>query len=1128
MVRKVKRGECPECGTKLYKIGLLKNVPINGKSRNGQCVKCHPIAVPETIDIRNNLICDISMFPEDDEDNVSAITLDRKIRNDNGEVCDEGSDTSSLRSRMAKFLAEPAPECAPTTKKTPSSPTKSSLKLTSERSANSLLQQQRSSLSASVTRKQPFRGLFVPEPVSEDLNIRLDQKETMQITIEERPNPGDLTVPTMQTLANSKEKSGSQLQMEIVLDHSSSNHNDDSKALSTEPLEGSSCNDSPTKLPTIDLSGMEDSSLLNLAPDEYSEYSSKLLKMLDETETDEAPIPDIVLHTPDEFRLSIQTPETAPTTNETSNPSSPVPRKKSPPPMSPKSAPRSPSRSSSHATATLSPKPVPPVSPNQGPPASPKPAPPLSPKPAPPSPIKQPPPSSPKRPPSELKSASSIDLQSLLRHLETSSSDKHAQILQQISDRMWNETAEFVQYSGIKILASTMWADMMVLPAERAALEVVSVLAAYAPQLLNHPDTDDLVDALLIVMQTLIMDEKLQITGCRILCCLAASRLPNDGTRSGACLAVMNAMDAHKNNTSLQEWGLRTVYNQCTRSQNAESNKRTLLTSKLDKSGSHGGDVLEHNILGNHAGSLRDGAVLEWACRLFWILSSSSDGILDLLNVRIEVVRELLHKLEQCRSKQEASSQLQEAILGLFVNLVRLPKYRSFLGTPDVLLLVLDTMHGNKTYAGVQVEACSMIANVTEALSPPEKDDVVVAGAVRTIVGACFAFPEAKTLLQEPAFRALAGLASDSEVTKEAICEHETLTVLLRLGQLDQDCSSEQQEFLVRILASLYSSDHLQEKALQCNSLGAVTLAASKFWNIERVQEAVCIAFRNLALDENTVEHMADSDIVELVFVAMKEFEMSSSIQTNACFILWRIGSATDLGSQKIAEAGALTLIVKAIQMHLDTYEVMEAACGALWGLLHRSRRLAQQFFDMESGVESVTSVFLMHPRSTSLLEKACGVLGMASDNPSPALSPSVMKEGTRSIVEAMRNNPDSLKLLQYGCYFLRNIIFLSPGLINEAGSVLSLVLETMRDFTKSETFLREACYFIWAMSELSRDAKSKIQSMNGATVILSILDNRRESETLETAASGAYKEIAEEYGGSHPYHNVRASGRYM
>lgn len=720
------------------------------------------------------------------------------------------------------------------------------------------------------------------------------------------------------------------------------------------------------------------------------------------------------------------------------------------------------------------------------------------------------------------------DIILLLRELQDSRSEDHEALLSKLTELIWAEglsaKQQFVSGEGIKILASIMWSDMMIPRAERAAADLFLAVAATSSSavasasgplttasgvLVGDETTEGLVDALLITMQTLTMDEDLQQVACRVLCCLASSGNENDGTRSGACLAVLNAMDAHYTSPVIQEWGLRALYSQCVHSMHAGTNKHTLLSSRLNTSDTTGQDILEHIIIQKSVGEfhLREGGILEWACKLCWCLTVSTESAVTMVSPRLETLRALLHILEQSRTMEEASVQLQESVLGMISNLSRMDQNRSFLCTVDVIFLILDVMHANKEYVEVQIEACSVIANISSKLAPPERDQLVDNGAVRTIVGAIFAHPEAKNELHGPALRALLGLAVDSEIAKEEICERETLSVLMQNCRMDQNSTLTQQETLCNIIASLYAGDGLQQKALQCDSFGALTAAMAAYSSSMNVQDAVCVAYRNLSKNEENLDLFLRGNVVGLVVNAMMRFSLSRSIQTNACCILWNIGAGTEFGFRRISKTRAMSYIVSAIQNHLESHEVVDMACGVLWSFIHGSYDLRQQFLEIDSGVESVACTLVMHPRSTKLLEKACGVLATISIEPHPRAS-TVTAEGVSNVVETMKQNEESVELLQYGALFLRNAILRSQELVHEASGAIPVLIAALRHFNRADAFQRETCYFIWSIAELSHDAKSRILALDGLSVVMAILNRTSGIEIVENAALGAFKEL--------------------
>lgn len=715
-------------------------------------------------------------------------------------------------------------------------------------------------------------------------------------------------------------------------------------------------------------------------------------------------------------------------------------------------------------------------------------------------------------------------LTEILSNLQQRISDAHSHEvnLLRLTEYIWEKgdiaKYDFVAANGWQILTSIMWVDMMTPLTTVVAVELALALLNSRPTAksvlgdhdsgfsLDGDDLENFIDALLISMQAVIVDENLQQAGCRLLCCLASpySGVKADGSSAGACLSVLNAMDAHVSSAMVQEWGLRALHNQCLYSSHAETNMRTLLSSQLNTTGATGGEILgrlivRYNQIADH---MQNGGILEWACKLCWCLTVRFS---EMLYLRIDVLHELLHILEECRSMEDASAELQQAVLGLITNLSHSERYRDFLGTSDVILLILDTMHTNKQHADIQVEACNAITSLSALLSPTEREEVIDSGAVRTIVGAIFAFSNEKAVVQEAALRALVGLSVRSENAKEDICEPDTLSVLMRLCRLDNQSTLSQQEMLCNLIASIYASDSLQAQAIKCDTFGALTAAMATYSKVEKIQSACLTAYRNLS--KKNLENLAQSSEVFLAVNAMITFRMNKGIQMNACCVVWNMGVGNKFGHQKIGQTKAIQCIITAIQTHLEVPEVVDVACGALWGLIQQSQSLLRQLLDCDGAIESVACTLVMHTQSLGILEKACGIL--ATTCSSTQAKEALAAGGLTNTVDTMRNNHQSVHVLKYGSYILRIAINQNPGFVAEAMLAIPLLIHAILEFPHDDSFLKETCYFLWSISNLSSDAKSKIIACEGESTLLRLLDRNCGSESVQKAAVGAVQALA-------------------
>lgn len=112
-------------------------------------------------------------------------------------------------------------------------------------------------------------------------------------------------------------------------------------------------------------------------------------------------------------------------------------------------------------------------------------------------------------------------------------------------------------------------------------------------------------------------------------------------------------------------------------------------------------------------------------------------------------------------------------------------------------------------------------------------------------------------------------------------------------------------------------------------------------------------------------------------------------------------------------------------------------------------------------------------------------------------------------MVQVLRSNPRSIAVLQNGAHFLRVAVQRDPNLADAASGALSVLIDALKNFTQADTLLREACYFIWAISGVSGDAKSKVIALEGESVLLWLLDQRSGTEIIKDAALGAFRELA-------------------
>jgi hypothetical protein len=734
----------------------------------------------------------------------------------------------------------------------------------------------------------------------------------------------------------------------------------------------------------------------------------------------------------------------------------------------------------------------------------------------------------------ELKSR---DLKNLLLLIsdQEETQERRIIILRFVTDLMWAQEshkfrAQFSEESGMEILTTILWTEMVHPNVQTAVLKLLFALASgpcdhlgdhISPMAFDGADV--IIDALLITMEQHTCIEELQLLGCQVLCCLSSELSStagiNDGTRSGACLAILTAIEAHRDAVALQEWGIRTLYNQCVHSKHSETNKRTILSSTLehplcsDGSGRavSGGDVLLR-VLKSSTKSQSHGLLLEWTCKLYKALSTSR-VIAEMLSPCSDMLRIFLNLVHRNNvdvgeeAAEDDSLELIESALCTISSLLIIDHNKSYVDTSDVFLLMLDTMCNKKKNPDIVLICCVVLSKLAAEPSL-RKEALPGMSAVRRIIDAMLDFPNSK-LLQDAGIRTLACLSLGSVKMKEQLCDRVALGELLGLCDKNGDTSDSSliQENMCTLIASLYSIERLQEKALQCDTLDMLRKTMERRKRNVKMQEVAVVALMNLSTGVN-VDFLVQGNTVELIVSAMEHNTTSVVIQKNACCALWNIGVKTRIGRNRLLEAHALKFIVSALQSHLDDHDVVEMACGSLWGLCDNNENFKQQLLHVDGALESIAWTLVMHPNSPALQEKACGVLATVStcvceENVSAAAS------CITNIVDAIRRNPKSIPVLQSGARFLGQVVLYIPRHSDEACEVVSIFITAMKENGNSYGFQQDACNLLKTMAEKSPTAKERILKMDGMTVLMDLLDKSRSNENVENAALLAFKELA-------------------
>ena len=670
--------------------------------------------------------------------------------------------------------------------------------------------------------------------------------------------------------------------------------------------------------------------------------------------------------------------------------------------------------------------------------------------------------------------------------------------------------AEFVEGGGLEILSAFLWLHLFNLPVQKAAMDLLLAFSTTSKE--DAPLENDFVGekgescvlALLVSMQTHLTDEELQHVGCQILCCLAAASSADknsnvcDGSLSGAVLAVLNAMDSHKQSMAMQEWGIRALYHQCVISKSAEANKRAVVDCIIE-GGTSGPEIIERALVA--ASSIP--ILAERICQLFWCLSAS-DYVANKLSPAEGAMKKMCSIAFAFRQSQEAIPLIQ-AIFGSLANLYKLDVNQALLDPREAVRLAVEVISNHGAHVEVVTEALCMLSNMVKSKCTVEA--MVEANSVGIILNVMVAHL-AEAAVAEEGMRALVALAGESSAARDELLQRKHYSQLTQLRKTHEN-SVDIQALNIRLLSYVSQSPKASQGPFLSDIIQFVCCVMAFHNQLEQVQTAACEALSIIACQAGGGGHaLAQTDALGLIMSNMEKFIRSKEIQSSACCVLWSMASAGCLQGDCIGK-NCLYAIVKVIREHLETHSVIEMACSAMWTIIHGSSTMQQELVKIDGAIDAITCVLAMYPNNTSVLEKAVGVLSSLSCTREHA-EKVVSEDSVTGVVDVLRHNHDNLErgILVAGTCFLRNATIVRPALVSVAGESLCTIIQAMKKFGGDVEFQREACSLLWAISALSNDCKAKILALDGISALIVALDGSPAPD-LQEAALGAFSELA-------------------
>lgn len=652
---------------------------------------------------------------------------------------------------------------------------------------------------------------------------------------------------------------------------------------------------------------------------------------------------------------------------------------------------------------------------------------------------------------------------------------------------------------GVQILVESMWSDMGDASVMEAACEllfalVVSSDGAQESDILIGESAEGAIDALLITMQTHLTLESIQHLGCSILHCLASASSHGvpDGTLSGAVLMVVNAMAMHGHSLKIQQIGIRALYSQCMLSKHAEANKKNLET--CGQNGDPGISVIRKAM----ETAQSDIFTIELAARLYWALASNEDVARQLMESPY-VANEIVDAINRYHNRPEAAA-LMEAAYGALANLVRVCDDRHVFRDNLLMTKVSQSFEAFQHDEAVCIEACTLVGVLA---ADPQNLEYLASLGVVTAISEVMHLNES---LREEALFALVCLARGSEKNKLVLSSDSKIRWLIGLMR-DSVEPLVIQKTACNLVGSLCVLKEAAQRAVEFDVLDGILKLLRSHPNERDIQEASFMTLRNITNHPTSFDLFVKFETSKVILDAMVASTESVTAQLNACVMLWNICAKAKKDPSTLVGAGAIKQVVKAMQMHMESGKVLEMACGALWCLIDQLDSRKDELLDC-GAIDAITCSLVMHPKELPTLEKACGLLANICTSPRTAEA-IAGSQGISMIVEAMRNNSSSMKLLELGVLALRNLVLTNHSFANEASNSISTVIKCMNENPDAVGFQREACNALWALAAQSEECKSKILALDGVTVLMGALENNTSYDDIQDAARGAINQLA-------------------
>ena len=268
-----------------------------------------------------------------------------------------------------------------------------------------------------------------------------------------------------------------------------------------------------------------------------------------------------------------------------------------------------------------------------------------------------------------------------------------------------------IRNGGIEVIVKGIWGMLEVRDVQLTAMNALWAIASSGAEIKPQDTMEefaafDVIDVVLISMQSHEKDASIQLAGCCFISCLANISLQTNESdkRNSSCyiFTIASAMKNYSTRKDMQEWGTRALFNICSLS---DSNKIFFVSNNY--CGSDGIDLV-NNALKSFSSDL---TTLEWACRFSFSLSLNEETA-KIISSSSEFIETVVNILKNYRQRKDFAL-LVEAGCGILANLGMWMESNilcDLIHRTEGIEAILDAMIFFVQSEFVQVHACSVLS----------------------------------------------------------------------------------------------------------------------------------------------------------------------------------------------------------------------------------------------------------------------------------------------------------------------------------------------------------------------------------------------------------------------------------